>query len=189
MHRSTCRCSLILYFEFLCFTDVKHVHFNVSNTFPSGLFLFLVKAAVMILCGFLFMLNWVVTAQMTEGALLVSSQRYCAQRLKFYILLDSILFWERMGLNVQQEYFTTYWIGCKMFSLAIITQAAKEFKEVLCVWERAESRSLYWLSPPTDSGNCPTYSVNVDYVVNSKLLEVSHTALLSTFTSWNVASF
>lgn len=48
-----------------------------------------------------------------------------------------------MGLNVQQEYFTTYWIVCKMFSLAIITQAAKEFKEVLCVCERAESRSLY----------------------------------------------
>lgn len=93
---------------------------------PSGLLLFLVKAAVMMLCGFLFILHWVVMTQMTEGALLVISQSYCAQRLKFYILLDSILFSERVGLNIQQEYLITCWIiVCKMFLLAIITQAAQ----------------------------------------------------------------
>lgn len=43
------------------------------------------------LCGFLFILRWVVMTQMTEGALLVISQSYCAHMLLFYILLDSIL--------------------------------------------------------------------------------------------------
>ena len=90
MHRSTCRHSLIQQFEFLCFTHIKYVHFNVTDTFPSGLLLFLVKAALMLLCGFLFILQWVVMIHMTGGALLVISQSYCALRLTFYILLDSI---------------------------------------------------------------------------------------------------
>lgn len=148
MHRSTRRCSLIQLFEFRRFTDVKYAHVNVIGTLPSGLLLFLVKAAVMMLCGFLFILRWVVMTQMTEGALLVISQSYCAQRLKFYILLDSILFSERVGLNVQQEYLITCWIiVCKMFLLAIITQAAqwlgclKRSSVCVCV---CEQRAHLW---------------------------------------------
>lgn len=73
------------------------MHFKVSETFPSGLFLFLVRAAVMMLCGFLFILRWIVMTQTTEGALLVISQNHCAQRLKFSLVLDSILCFQGEG--------------------------------------------------------------------------------------------
>lgn len=84
------RCSLVQQFGFLCFTEVKYVHFKVSETFPSALFLFLLTTAVMMLCGFLFILHGIVMTQTTEGALPVISQSYCARRLKFSLVLDSI---------------------------------------------------------------------------------------------------
>lgn len=111
------------------------MHFKVSETFPSGLFLFLVRAAVMMLCGFLFILS--VMTQTTEGALLVISQNDCAQRLKFSLVLDSILCFQGEGG------FTSM---CKMFLLSIKTEPGHRpeclKRPCVCVCEQTAATSV-----------------------------------------------